>query len=193
MKHLIVFEGLPGCGKTSLSQSLTRHYKAESLPEVFWHDEVAQKTEEYFIVAEEKKVEAYHKSTSGIVIMDRSPISIVAHNYVRKIRGQANSYDEVLKWFRQIESKMEPYIAVYPRIENVAVCNRRKNRTEQTELNGKSALGDIIWTQSSYLEQFRQFYDDFFAAKPNVIIIGVDDKLLSAVKDEIIRELDKTI
>lgn len=102
MKKIIFVEGLPNVGKTYLINKI----KEKNLKNISIVDEIINSdiknpftdNEEKFLKNDELKVNKYN---SGIVIIDRGPISTLVYNQVNHIINNKYDANFVEKWFEQ--------------------------------------------------------------------------------------------
>ncbi|OGD07178.1 hypothetical protein A3H89_01560 [Candidatus Amesbacteria bacterium RIFCSPLOWO2_02_FULL_48_11] len=192
-KILVVFDGLPGSGKTTTVDWLSSEYHGLAIPEVPEHNLSKPFTEEYFINCEEIKIGRFINSKHEFNFMDRSPISIVAHDYGCFKLGYENDNYQLNKWFQTQITKinLKNTLFVYPRISNVKLCNLRKwgENLEKLPKEFKTIQGARLWTEDKFLEIVKVFYDDFYGNIKNKLVIDCDmislEKMFSLIKHKI--------
>lgn len=162
--NLIVLEGIAGVGKTTVANELFDKYGWLHIPEVINHYKAKKFTEDYFIFAEEIKIDKYLHSKANKIIMDRSPISIMAHNFVRKHFKQENSYDLLISWFEKVIKPIKKQKFVYLRTNDCGKCIKRKwgEHLERFPKEFSTIRGMQLWTQKESLHIFQEYYDIFF-------------------------------
>ena len=161
--NLIVLEGVSGVGKTTIANKLFEKGWLY-ISEVDEHHLAKKYTEEYFVIAEEIKIKKYVNSKADKIIMDRSPISIVAHNYVRKQLKLDNSYNSLTNWFEEVIKPIKDQKFVYIRTDNFEECIKRKwgYNLERFPKKFLEVNGMKLWTQKEPLRIFQEYYDNFF-------------------------------
>lgn len=180
---LIVLEGLPGAGKTSLLEALTSRLRAIGIPESVLTNEAVQSTivipnrnsEHIYMLNEELKSRIAIHFRDQLVIMDRNYASTLALNYAKYKIDSDTDYVRVLDWYYagRGDTLAIPDLYVYLTIP-VAQCNKRKNRQPSPF---------DIWTRPEYLEASKDYYDVFFqvlepAVRRIVIDANVDPQCL---------------
>lgn len=189
-KKLIIIDGLPGSGKTTLVNWLSLKYEGLVISEVPNHKLAKPFTEKYFIKCEEIKIDSVCNSDCEYNFMDRSPISLMAHNYGRFVLGYENVYYELDKWHQVQMAKLNSthILYIYTRISNVNLCNERKwGRNLKTMPESlKNVQGAKLWTEEKFLVVLRDFFDAYYKRIDNKLVVDCDMISLGKI-DELIR------
>jgi len=181
-KKLVVLEGISGVGKTTIAKALSDHFAWNYIPEIIDHNKSKKFTEEYFTIVEEIKIGMFTNSALINNVMDRSPISIMAHNYVRKMMDIKNLYDDLLGWFKREIDPIKKKHFVYLRTSDYDNCIKRKwgVNLENFPKEYEKIPGMKIWAQKESLIAFQEYYDNFFSQNQfNVLTLSADEKKLS--------------
>ena len=93
---IVVLEGLPMIGKTTI----INYIKTLNIKEVYVVEELISSTKELdqksFMINDIKKMRKYK---SGLVIIDRGPISTLSYNEMLNKLGNNPNLEDVYKWF----------------------------------------------------------------------------------------------
>lgn len=161
-KIIVALEGLPGGGKTTLAQWLSKELNGAYIPEIVSTEKYQPDQDEYYVESELEKVKIAAAIDKKFCFLDRSHISMLAYNYGKKVNGLENIYDILTNSFKAMP---EPDLYVYLKITDVSVCNQRKGT------DGRNP----VWINIKNLEKIREYYDNFFSIKTNKLIIPVDE------------------
>ena len=100
---IVFLEGLPGVGKTTIVNAI----KQSSDGRIYTVDEIVvdllEKTpvnQDVFIINDNKKINMY---SSGIVVIDRGPISTLSYNQTRAMIDKSFSALNVEEWFESVK------------------------------------------------------------------------------------------
>src|SRR3990167_7406519 len=124
-KLLIAFEGLPGAGKTTLAKELASIFNGEFVEEIVANDKFKPDQDEYYIESELIKLRRFGNSKKRLNFFDRSFYSMRAYNYGRKMIGLSHILETIDNY---ILGTRKPDLFVYLRVQDVALCNKRKER-----------------------------------------------------------------
>lgn len=180
-KFLIAFEGLPGGGKTTLIRKLAAIFDGEFLGEIANHSKFSPNQDEYYIESELIKLRRFTMSKKKLVFFDRSFYSMMAYNYGRKMVGMNHIMDLLGDY---LIGSRKPDLFVYLRIEDIRLCNKRKNR-EKNEAD--------VWTREDSLVHIKNYYDNFFKKEKNIIIIETDGKAMDEIYLLLIERIKKYV
>lgn len=165
---VIVIEGLPGTGKTTLANKFADK-GVRVIPEMFLKmDENSYRDELFFFQNDIAKV-MEGRRIGGIVLVERTYPSTLAHNYSRLIIDNKPEYFNILKAFSEnkLREKIVPDLYIYINID-VKTSLLRKNRP---------VTQNDIWTQEKYLNYIKDFYENYFQVmEPNIPLFVIDGK-----------------
>lgn len=165
-KIVIVLEGLPGGGKTTLAKKLALEFKGEYIPEIISNDKFKPNQDEYYIESELIKAKKAFSAGKHFNFFDRNYMSMLAYNYCKKANGKENIYELLTDRFKDMP---EPDLYIYLRISDVSICNQRKG------IVGRNP----VWVDNNNLEKIKEYYETFFLNKTNALTIQVDKLNLS--------------
>lgn len=163
---VIVIEGLPGTGKTTLANKFCSE-GLSIIPEMFLEIENEDPKDELFFFRNDIAKIAKGREIGGLVLVERTYPSTLAHNYSRLVLDNKTDYFYILKAFSEnkLERKIVPDLYVYIDI-NVETSLLRKNRP---------VTQDDIWTQEKYLHSIKFFYNNYFKSiEPDVPLVVID-------------------
>ena len=188
--RFVVFEGLPGSGKTTITRILSDKESFLRIPEILGGDfqEVLsdclfKESNLFYLQSDFRKYTMAHKiirETSLVPIMDRGYVSTLAYNYVQK--ESPLNFHATRKWIHEnSETFIEPYSYIFLDID-VSLCNSRKKRKEDTQRT---------WMNDETLRKTKKYYDSFFEKiSPKTKVFHVDaNRSLHLVLEDVIRFL----
>ena len=175
--RVIVLEGLPGTGKTTLSNLFSQEILV--VPEIVLDINDAEKEGELFYFKNDLAKIKKAKEAKDVVLVGRSYASTLAHNYARLVMDSRSDYFNVLEVFakNKKEGILVPDLYIYLEIE-VKNSLARKNRPVNR---------DDIWTQEKYLNIIQNYYKNYFQLiEPDIPVVVIDgEKELDIVYAEI--------
>lgn len=189
-KRLYVLEGLPGAGKTSMVEMLSRHDSSicaipQILPEEPAFDQAM--SQEFFMQSDQLKTRRFLTSKNNVCLSDRYYASTLAFHWAYdKIHG-TNSYAKVFKWYRSASKQgklVSPYAVFYIDVP-IDMSLARKGRTA-------SKSTDDLWLNTDFLQYFGSYYDYFYVQiEPETRLIKIFGlKALEDIQDEIKQRID---
>lgn len=176
-KLLIALEGLPGGGKTTIAQQLAEDFQGTYIQEIIVNSVATPDDEEYYIESELQKLSQFNESHTMYNFIDRSFYSMLAYQYGRKMVGLSHMTDLVQL---HINAAQEPDWFIYLKIDDIRLCNKRKQR---------STMEADVWTRDDSLIHIQNFYESFFMNKPHKTVIATDSLPLEEVYALITKEL----
>ena len=168
---LIIFEGIPGVGKTTLTKDIAQSFRGTRIGEIITEENHDIPTEglvvdsqEYFFRNDERKYALARKAApSALVVMDRSYLSTVVYNLCS---NDPSRIAEALAWKEALEkSTTEPTAYIYLRM-HPDLCFSRKGRQRNNSRD--------LWTFDENLVRTQQFYDQWLLQERGGITIAVD-------------------
>ncbi len=107
MKKIIILEGLPHVGKTTIVNKI----KALNLNNVYTVDEIVKpeiigkvsSDEKEYMLNDEMKLKKYNE---GLIIIDRGPISTLSYNQTNAIIDENFDSQPVVDWFVKIQNEL---------------------------------------------------------------------------------------
>lgn len=116
-KKLIVFEGIPGAGKTSIANLLRKEQKTNSwvfLPEIHLDDAHDDLNASFLYIREEikrgKEIKKFLASDSNVLIMDRNYFSTMAYCFARsRLTGKLSEYRKLETFLKGFLNSGEIY------------------------------------------------------------------------------------
>lgn len=174
---IIVLEGLPGTGKTILGNRFS--HEIIVIPEMILSVDDAKKEGELFYfkndIAKIKKA----KKNNGVILVERSYASTLAHNYARLVVDGDADYFNILEAFanNKKEGKLVPDLYIYLDIGIISSLSRKDRPVSQ----------DDIWTQEKYLNVIHNYYKTYFQLmEPDIPVVIIDgERGLDAVYADI--------
>lgn len=103
MKKIIFLEGLPGVGKTTITNYISNLKKdnVHTVNEIIVNIEDKTPIEQdLFILNDNLKINKYNE---GVIVIDRGPISTLTYNIVRDELVENFSSKQVIDWFNTIK------------------------------------------------------------------------------------------
>lgn len=175
---IIVIEGIPGSGKTSLQKHLSKELGLFSIPEVLIKKQTKNipnarmQQQKWFWENDMRKIELALKKKKAV--LDRNYVSTLGYNW--SIPDNEPLYKKLLNlYIKNINKIKKPDCYIYLDVP-VKLSLKRKNR-----LNSKTDE----WTDKKFLINYKKFYNFFFSSlEKEIQIIRVDASL--PMKDIII-------
>jgi len=159
MSKIVVFEGFPGCGKTSLINLLALKSNMAKVPEILdqgnlWKNARESEDQNFFWFNDVAKMRLAKRSINRITLVDRGYASTMAYNYAKSIFEDDKKYLDILgKYYKDIVDKnLVANTYIYLKLP-ISKTFERKGRTVKK--------GDP-WRDPSYLKEIEMFYDMFF-------------------------------
>ncbi len=162
-KRTICLEGLPGGGKTSLTDLFKKNKHYSVVNEII--AKIPEKPNQEFFLKNDKLKAIKAKKLPMDTIVDRGFASSLAYDYARyKIEDNYEIFETSLKYYNDAKSNnLLPDIILYLTL-GVNCSLRRKNRK----------ASENIWTNASYLYIIKEFYDSHMPKYfPNTKIIHI--------------------
>lgn len=175
---IIILEGLPGAGKSTLANRF--HEDAFIIPEIVLDisNEKGKQNEFFYLENDYEKLKRAREN-KGITFIERSYASTLAHNYARLILDGSKDYFFLLESFakNKAKDKITPVTYLYLDIEVRTSLLRKK----------RPVLTDDLWTQEKYLNIIHDYYKNYFyLLEPDIPIITLDgEKELDVIYLEI--------
>lgn len=143
---IVVFEGLPGTGKTTAAFTLAAKLKVVCVPEIVIpllqsderFDIEEEEREKLYLRNDEEKCRLAKKADDGLVIMDRNYLSTLAYNYSRLAVEKNPFYNKVLAWYRGTLGKKLCRPDFYIFLEG--------DLTHSFDRKNRMADGNQVWT-----------------------------------------------
>lgn len=131
-RRLLVLEGLPGAGKTTLKNLFGNEPDYEVVDQILPNDPQDDKdlTVDYILNSDELKTSIFGKSQKSNVILDRYYVSTLAYNWSYDQIFKTNTYEKVLKWYKAClkERKLiKPFCTFFIKVP-IEYAFMRKNR-----------------------------------------------------------------
>ena len=193
---LIILEGLPGAGKTTLGKRLARKFGGVLIPQIILpfpknYKQLASYAKEQFFMKND--LQKYKKArqclkNKKLVIMDRGIFSTIAYNYALTRLKQSNTYKKVMEFYKKNRKIFNlPQIIVYL---NVSILNslRRKKR-----LPPKKTEEASLWVNPYFLKEMKNFYHKFLPKfkNRNIHIMAINSiKPLEKAFQEICKKIN---
>jgi len=187
MKKVIVFEGLPGTGKTTISQIIAKKLNFIYFPEHIFikklfllNNILNYDSAKIYLTHWEVKYKISNLFKKP-VIFDRNHLTALSYNYAKsKILKDKRYFDEVIKWYN---SKIKRNIIKEPDLYFILdippkLCNLRKGREEKE---------NELWSQLKALRHSRYFYKNF------ELILKIDKRKTKIIYLDSRRPLDQLI
>jgi len=159
---MVVLEGLPGAGKTTLIERLVNEHGYAAVPEMMleYTDPdtgfISFEFERRFLQNDELKC-ARAKDLLELypaVVMDKNYISTLAFNYAVTACRKGDAYDEVVGWYRRNEAVLvKPDLYFFLSLP-IGLSFSRKGRTEDAT---------SFWNSKDVLNSMNEFYKSKFS------------------------------
>ncbi len=162
---IIIFEGLPGSGKTTLINQLSEEFEISKVGEIIdkrFHEISPEKSkglpQNFFLQSDKLKYFSAKKlSKNKPCLVDRGIFSTIAYNLCIKNKTKLSKKD-----YRPILKKYDlDCIYVYIKISS-ELSIKRKNKKMNEVLD--------LWSFKKNLKKINKFYDETFSKMDNVII-----------------------
>ena len=106
INKVIILEGLPGVGKTTITKYINEHYKnVKTISELILDNMPSYNScnQDWFMQNDDKKIGLIKK---GITIIDRGPISTLSYNQTRYITDKNYNFNlnAIVNWFEKYQS-----------------------------------------------------------------------------------------
>ncbi|MCD6225991.1 deoxynucleoside kinase [bacterium] len=173
---IIVLEGLPGAGKTTIAELLAKEYSFGLVEQIVVDVNEIKKQKDFknpYFINDENKCTLARKMCSKHqhVVVDRNYISTLAFNYaVRNDPEHHSSFTIARKWYLNSFRKklIPPNLYIYLR-SPIKFCFIRKNRKPSPR---------SPWTNNYCLKKMKHFYENIFPLmEPEVPKISISSKL----------------
>lgn len=183
-RSLIVFEGLPGSGKTSVLKAVGSQLAGSVviIPELLTPiDPLTEDDFHAFLANDENKYSRFLSGTTHAV-MDRGYPSTLNWDYVLLQEGKLNHYDEKIRWyFKEISKKLIFPTAYFYFSIAIETSMARKRLPDR---------GNLSWSRPDYLAIAANYYLRFFSTvEPQVPVVFIDAN--DALEEVISRVIDK--
>ena len=175
---IVVFEGLPGTGKTTAVLTIAAKLKAVCVPEIVVpllqsddrFDIEEKERERFYFRNDEEKCRLAKEANNGLVIMDRNYLSTLAYNYSRLAVEKNPFYNEVLAWYKGNLGKKLCRPDFYIFFEG--------DLTHSFDRKNRMVDGSRVWTSIKHLKAMVEYYRKFFKKiEPDSLMIKVDANL----------------
>jgi len=175
MSKIFFLEGLPGTGKSTIIEGLSKKY--HTISEVMNKEMLAKKhntpDQEFFLINDEQKL-TISKNYPGVTIIDRSPLSTVYFNIAKFLLDVNHPILNVILWFQDkilpvLFGENSRYVVLYIDIDPKESLSRK---------NAEENVCDP-WRNLRTLEMIRTFYLMLHDRFPNQVILidGTMDRL----------------
>lgn len=153
--RVLVLEGVPASGKTSLANRLRDTYGAIKVNESLGVP-AANSGNQKAIFRETVERYTYARSQTGLVVIDRGYPSLLAWDYCRERTGFSRDYSEKFKWVQQALAAgelFEPFFYIYLYGSTDVSFQRRP----------RQPLTADAWSDQRGVEDCIIYYDWFFS------------------------------
>lgn len=165
---IIVLEGLPATGKTTLADSFKRN--VITIPEIVLNRHGEEQEGELFYFRNDLEKIRIARKQQLPVLVERSYFTTLAHNYSRLILDGSLDFFKILEAFAKNKARenLTPDLYIFLDI-GVDLSLTRKNRAIDQQ---------NIWTQEKYLKVIHEFYKYCFdLLEPDVPYVKIDGRL----------------
>lgn len=181
--QIIVLEGLPASGKTSLANYLRDQHGLLKVNESLGQLGANDTTDQKIVFEETLQKYAQAKQTQGLSIIDRGYPSMLAWDYCAEKLGYADDLTEKTKWIKQsIKSGelFEPLLYVYLSVQPEKSLIRRPR--QETKID--------VWSGLRGMQYCLEYYESFFQPSKKINYLCLDsnqpiDNLAKLVMDKI--------
>jgi len=182
MSKAIIFEGIPGAGKTTLMNSISSELNLEGIPEILatrkeWDFARSTEDQDFFWENDIKKM-YLAKNSLKTTLMDRGYVSTLAYNYAKVVLSGCGSYSYLFYKYKKdiLDNNLKADFYIFIDIP-IQLSFLRKQRTIKK---------NDPWQDPVYLNEIRKFYRFFLEdIEGNVPILKLDGTcpLLKNVKE----------
>lgn len=182
-KLLVVLEGAPGGGKTTLMEHFRNSSQFEGINQILPDNDPTDETITLakILHSDHLKTEAYLKSRKDIVILDRYYQSTLSYHWAADKTFNEDRFQDVKTWVDDSLKNSTLIVPDYTFYVDVPfdLSLKRKERTATTDFSDP-------WTNREFLHSMRDYYLNLFqSATENVIFID-GQKNLDDIEAEII-------
>lgn len=164
---VIVLEGLPGAGKSTILRMLEKDYHCVS--ELSNSDQLVDTSESDYMSYDLAKIKSARNS-GKLAFVDRGYPSTLAWNHALMVVNGESEYYSLLSRLEvaKREGHVSPDLYVYLTISPELSLSRKLRKASQAD----------IWTQKKYLEVTAKYYPAYFyAIEPDVPLVTIDGTL----------------
>lgn len=187
---LIILEGLPGVGKTTIAKKLAKKFKGILILQIFtkfpqnYINFPPDKKERFFM---KNDLEKYKKASEvlkrkELVIMDRGVFSTLVYNYAFTQFKKTNIYEKILNWYKKNKNTFNLPQIIFLLETSIENSLKRKGR-----LIPKKSEKNSLWVNPYFLKKMEIFYKDELIKFKNrniqIIKINSDQSLEKTFKD----------
>lgn len=161
-KKIIILEGLPGVGKTTITKYIQKHYPNVKIVNELLLDKMPDYVscdQDWFMKNDDVKMNSI---TDDMVIVDRGPISTLSYNQTRNITDENYDFNLnlILTWFNKYKSflrKSNVYVIYLTNNgSKYSLTLPFKNDPYGSEINQKLLETITIYNCKKYSNNFRQ-------------------------------------
>lgn len=183
-KKMIVLEGLPGAGKTTIKDCFIDNNNVEAVDQILPDnpEDDSKLTLAFIKTSEKLKTEKFNSSMKKIVLFDRYYVSTLAYHWAYDAVFKTSTFEEVYRWYLTSLKAREinkPFLILYIKIPTKYAFSRKKRISSKTSNNP--------WLRADFLEKFVEYYEYFFLnIEPETLVININgDKPFKKVIEEV--------
>lgn len=182
---IIVLEGLPGAGKTTIGEYLSKKYKDFQFVESIIDNELKVKNQYYYLRSDTLKYTKARKyADKGFnVLMERSCLSTLVFNYIRDKFYGFSSYPHIKNGVDKIIQKYgPPDVYIYIKVP-IELGFLRKNRRFSNSVRH-------LWNDKEFLLKMEERSFDYLKKIKHEKVFLVENK---GIFDDFVKKIEKVI
>lgn len=171
-RKLMVLEGLPGAGKTTIKEYFDKEFSFEVVDQILPNnpDEDKNLTLSDILNSDEEKTMIFKNTSKKNVLMDRYYASTLAYSWAYDKVFHTNTYSQVERWYGQGLSSgklIKPFIVFLIEIP-LDYSFLRKNRIEDNSSQNP-------WVRKDFLKYFAKYYAYFYSEiETKTLLVKID-------------------
>lgn len=155
--RFFVLEGIPGAGKTTLYQRLSKIDKIICVKQILPEEPAGAlvNDQSYYFTSDELKTKVLLNNIGATYVFDRYYVSTLGYCYASDACFRTNLFHTAFLWYKkglEFRRLFQPFATILLDVD-VSLSLERKNR---------KSLSSDPWSNKSFLQVYRHFYDAFY-------------------------------